>query len=157
MDQEIIPVIFPVIHFILSEWYIADHTVKKAVRKLRRFKTLYSNLILLVELPGNPAGYGIQLHAVHAQIFHAVRNKSHEISHAAARLQHITGRKPHISKSFIHGLDYGRRRIESIQRACPGFPVFLRCQCSFYLRILAGPFPIICIKCLRNAAPSYEP
>ena len=89
MYHKVVSVIPPVCHFISAERHIADHTVKKAVRVLCRFKSLHRNFIFLVKLFRNLPGNAVKLHAVHLQAVHRLRYKPHEIPDGAGRLQHV--------------------------------------------------------------------
>ena len=65
MYHKVVPVIPPVCHFISAERHVADHTVKKAVRVLCRFKSLHGYIVFLVKLLRNLPGNAVKLHAVH--------------------------------------------------------------------------------------------
>ena len=156
MNQKVVPVILAVADLVLAEGDIADDTIKKAVRELCCFKALNSDLILLIQLFCDPARDRIQLHAVHSQAAHALRDKSHEVADSATRLQHIAGGQAHVPKCLIHGLDDRWRSVKGVQRRGSGLPVFLRRQRRLDLRKLASPFPTLRVKGFGNAAPTYK-
>ncbi len=58
-------VISPVRRLIGSERHVPYHAVKETVRILCALKPLYGDMVLLVELPGDPAGNAVDLNAVH--------------------------------------------------------------------------------------------
>ena len=55
VDEKIVAIIPLVRYFVIAERYVAHNTVKKAVRKLHRFKALHRNLVFLVQLLCNAA------------------------------------------------------------------------------------------------------
>ena len=68
MDQEIVPVIPGVRHLVLAEGHVSDHGIKKAVRERGCLKSLNSDVVFLIKLSGDPAGYRVELHTVHAHV-----------------------------------------------------------------------------------------
>ena len=64
-----------VVERIAAERHIADGKVKKAVRQLGILKPLHRDAALLVQLLGDAAGEGVQLHAVQAAVLHALRHQ----------------------------------------------------------------------------------
>ena len=115
VDKEILAVVAAVDQLIVSKGDVSDDGIEKAVRKLRFLKALGSNGVLLVKLPCDPCGDSVQLHAVHPDVLHAVRDHAHEITDAAGRLKDVASRKPHPLQCLIHAPDHHGRRIEGIQ------------------------------------------
>ena len=154
VDQEIVAVIPLVQHFVIAKGYIANGTVKETVRELHRLKALDGDLVFLVELPGNPAGNAVQLHAIHFQSFHALRHQPHKVADPTGRFQHVAGTQPHLFQRGIHRLDHSGRGIKGIEGGSPGFSVFFRGQRRFYLGVLLRPTGVVRVKCLGDAAPT---
>ena len=75
-----------VVERIAAERHIADGKVKKAVRQLGILKPLHRDAALLVQLLGDAAGEGVQLHAVQAAVLHALRHQPKKVANAAGRL-----------------------------------------------------------------------
>ena len=86
MDQEIIFVILPVCHLILTERHIAHRHVKEIVRIVRLFKAGDFNIRFRIELFCNPPGNPVQLHAVQPAPLHLPRQHTEEIPDAHCRL-----------------------------------------------------------------------
>ena len=154
MDQEIVAVIPLVQHFVIAKGYIANRTVKETVRELHCLKALDGDLVFLVQLPGNPAGNAVQLHAIHFQFFHTLRHQPHKVADPTGRFQHVAGTQPHLFQCGIHRLDHSGRGIKGIEGGSPGFSVFFRGQRRFYLGVLLRPTGVVRVKCLGDAAPT---
>ena len=157
MDQEIVAVISLIQHLVIAKGYIANRTVKETVRELHCLKALDGNLVFLVQLPGNPAGNAVQLHAIHFQPIHTLRHQPHKVADPTGRFQHITGTQPHLFQCGIHRLDHRGRGIKSVEGGASGLTVFFRGQRRFYLGILLRPTGVVRVKCLGDAAPTDKP
>ena len=126
-----VSVIFPVTDLISSKRYISNHTVEKAVWIICFFKSLYRNPVFLIKLLCNLSRNRIKLYSIHICMIHTLWQESHEISHSTRWFQNISLSQSHISKCFIHCLNYCRRCVKSIQCRCPCSIVFIRSQYSF--------------------------
>ena len=157
VDEKIVAIIPLVRYFVIAERYVAHNTVKKAVWELHRFKALHCNLVFLVQLLCNAARNAIQLHAVHPNLFHAVRHQTHEIADTAGRFQYIAFGQSHIAQGFIHCLDDRRRSVKRIQSTGTGFLVLICREQGLQFGILFRPFRIVFIERLRNTAPANIP
>ena len=151
------PVIPLIRHLIIAEWHIAHNAVKEAVRELHGFKALHRNLVFLVQLLCNAARNAVQLHAVHPNLLHAVRHKTHKVADTTGRFQYIAFGQSHIAQGFIHCLDDRRRSVKCIQRTGTGFLVFVCRKQRFQFSVFLRPFRIVFIERLRNAAPAHIP
>ena len=112
-------------HLIIAERHIAHNTVKEAVREPHRFKALHRNLVFLVQLLCNAARNAVQLHAVHPNLFHAVRHQTHKIADTTGRLQNIAFGQSHITQGFVHRLDDRRGSVKRIQGTGTGFLILI--------------------------------
>ena len=96
MYQEVVPVILPVCHLILSERHIAHRHVKEIIRVVCLFKTGDFNIGFRVELFCNPPGDPVQFHTVQPALLHLFRQHTKEIPDAHCRLQYIPFLKTHL-------------------------------------------------------------
>ena len=130
---------------------VAHGHIKKAVGHLYGFKAVHGNAGVLVKLPRNPPGNGIQLHAIGFAARHVSRQKAQEIAGAAGRFQDIALGKAHLSESLVDSPDNHGRRVKGGEGAGPGRRVFLRIQQGFQLLIVGAGF----FKTVRKAAPAH--
>ena len=151
MNKEIVLVVFLIQNLELPKGYVANGYVKEAVRQVGFLKSLYRNLVFLVELLGNAPGNAVQLYAVHFGISHILRQQTHEVTNAAAGFQNVAGLEAQIGKPLIHGANYHRRGVERRQGGFPGGGVFVLRKQSFQLAIMGIGF----LKELGQAAPAY--
>ena len=125
VDEKIVAVISLIRHFVITEGYVAHNTVKEAVRELHRFKALHRNFVFLVQLLCNAARNAVQFHAVHPNLLHAVRHKTHEIADAAGRFQYVALGQAHVIQCFVHCLDDRRGSVKRVQRTGTGFLILI--------------------------------
>ena len=114
VNEKMIFIIPLVVERIAAERHIADGKVKKAVRQLGILKPLHRDAALLVQLLGDAAGEGVQLHAVQAAVLHALRHQPKKVANAAGRLQDVAGAETHILHRLIDGLDNGGGRVVGV-------------------------------------------
>ena len=86
MYQEVIFVILPVCHLILTERHIAHRHVKEIVRIVRLFKAGDFNICFWVELFCNPPCDPVKLHTIKPAFLHLFRQHTEEIPDAHCRL-----------------------------------------------------------------------
>ena len=151
------PVIPLIRHLIIAEWHIAHNAVKEAVRELHGFKALHRNLVFLVQLLCNAARNAVQLHAVHPNLLHAVRHKTHKVADTTGRFQYIALGQAHVIQCFVHCLDDRRRSVKRIQRTGTGFLVLVCRKQRFQFSVFLRPVRVVFIERLRNAAPAHIP
>ena len=156
VNQEVIAVILLVHHLERTEGHVADHHVEEIVREGGLLKALHGYGVLLVELLGDPAGDAVQLHAVHPGDAHALRQHTHEVAHAATRLQDVALPEAHAVQGVIHGTDDRGRRVKGVECGSPRRLVFLRGERRLDLRVFARPLAGIRVERLGDAAPADE-
>lgn len=144
-------VILLIRNFELSEGDVADCHIKEAVGKACVFKSADRDVLLLIELPCDPARNAVKLNAIYLTTFHTLRQISDEIADAAGRLKDVTLCKAHVTESLIHGLNNHIRGIESGQRGLSCHRVFLRCQYRGKLKVFRSPCIIALVKRFGNA------
>ena len=150
MDTEIVPVISLIGNLELTERHITNGGVKEAVGQVCLFIALHGDIVLLIQLLSDSAGYAVKLHAVYPRFAHAVGNQSHEVADTAGRLQNVAVLEAHVFQRFIDHLDNDRRRIESCQGRFTGrFQLIIR-QYSPKLVIVG----MIFIEEIRKTAPT---
>ena len=86
VDQPVVLVVPLIQHLEIPKGDVAHGHIKKAVGHLYGFKAVYGNAGVLVKLPRNPPGNGIQLHAVGFAARHICGEQAEEIAGAAGRL-----------------------------------------------------------------------
>ena len=86
MYEEIVFVILPVCHLILTERHIAHRHVKEVIRIVCLFKAGDFNIRFWIELFCNPPGDPVKLHAVQPALLHLFRQHTQEIPNAHCRL-----------------------------------------------------------------------
>lgn len=101
MNKEIVLVVFLIQNLELPKGYVANGYVKEAVRQVGFLKSLYRNLVFMVELLGNAPGNAVQLYAVHFGISHILRQQTHEVTNAAAGFQNVAGLEAQIGKPLM--------------------------------------------------------
>ena len=138
-------------HLEIPKGDVAHGHIKKAVGHLYGFKAVHGNAGVLVKLPRDPPGNGIQLHAIGFAARHIRREQAQEIAGAAGRLQNVALGKAHLSESLVDSPDDHGRRVKSGEGAGPGRRVFLQIQQGFqFLIVGAGLFKAVC-----KAAPAH--
>ena len=115
------------------------------------FKAVYGNAGVLVKLPRNPPGNGIQLYAIGFAARHIRREQAQEIAGAAGRFQNVPLGETHLSEGLVDSPDDYGRRVKGGEGAGPGRRVFLRIQQGFQLLIVGAGF----LKAVRKAAPAH--
>ena len=151
VDEPVVLVIPLIQHLEIPKGDVADGYIKKAVGHLHGFKAVYGNTGVLVKLPRNAPGNGIQLHAIGFAARHVSRQKAQEIARAAGWLQDVALGKAHLSESLVDSPDNHGRRVKGGEGAGPGRRVFLRIQQGFQLLIVGAGF----LKAVRKAAPAH--
>ena len=145
VDEPVVLVIPLIQHLEIPKGDVAHDHIKKAVGHLYGFKSIYGNAGVLVKLPRNPPGNGIQLHAVGFAARHICGEQAEEIAGAAGWLQNVALGKAHLGQSLVDSPDDHRRRVKGGEGAGPGRRVFLRIQQGFQLLIVgAGLFKAVC-------------
>ena len=151
MDEPVVLVVLLIQHLEIPKGDVAHGYIKKAVGHLYGFKAVYGNAGVLVKLPRNPPGNGIQLYAIGFAARHIRREQAQEIAGAAGRLQNVALGKAHLGQGLVDSPDDHGRRVKSGKGAGPGRRVFLRIQQRFQLLIMgAGLFKAVC-----KAAPAH--
>lgn len=90
MYQEVISVKCRVIYFVLTEGDVTNHCIEVAVRQYSFFITTNLNIGFRVQLLGNAASYGVNLHAKQMCAFvEAGRSVCEERTHTHTWLQNI--------------------------------------------------------------------
>ena len=89
VNQKIVAVIPFIRQCVIAERYIAHNAVEKAIRELHRFKALHGDLVFLVQLLCNTTRNAVNFHAVHPNLLHAVRHKTHKVADTAGRFQYV--------------------------------------------------------------------
>ena len=79
MDKEIVLVILPVRHFILSERHISHRNIKKVIGITGILKSCYLNIRMRVKLFCNPPGQPVKLRPVQPAFLHSLRQTAIEI------------------------------------------------------------------------------
>ncbi len=72
MDGKTELVVSSVVYLILSEWYVSDGEVIE-IAPVGRFKSGNGDICLRIKLLGNPAGDGVQFHAIELAALHGFR------------------------------------------------------------------------------------
>ena len=86
VDEPVVLVVPLIYHLEIPKGDVAHGHIKEAVGHLHGFKAVYGNAGVLVKLPRNPPGNGIQLHAVGFAALHIRREQAQEIAGAAGWL-----------------------------------------------------------------------
>ena len=151
VDQPVVLVVPLIQHLEIPKGDVAHGHIKKAVGHLYGFKAVYGNAGVLVKLPRNPPGNGIQLYAIGFAARQICGEQAKEITGAAGWLQNVPLGKAHLSEGLIDSPDDHRRRVKGGEGAGPGRCVFLRIQQRFQFLIMgAGLFKAVC-----KAAPAH--
>ena len=156
MDVETQLVVGRVIDLVLPKGDIAHGEVEE-IPAIRGFKACHGDIRLGIELLGNPAGDGIQLHTVQTAVAHFLREHTEEVADAHGRLQNVAGLESHISNRFIDGPDDRGAGVVGVQGGRAGGFIFCRGQGVFQLLILGCPAGFAVIKGIRQTAPAHIP
>ena len=151
VDEPVVLVVPLILYLEIPKGDVAHGHIKEAVGHLYGFKTVYGNTGVLVKLPRNPPGNGIQLHAIGFAARHFRREQAQEIAGAARWLQDVALGKAHLSESLVDSPDDYGRRVKGGEGAGSGRRVFLRIQQGFQLLIVGAGF----LKTVRKAAPAH--
>ena len=83
VDQPVVLVVPLILYLEIPKGDVAHGHIKEAVGHLYGFKTVYGNTGVLVKLPRNPPGNGIQLYAIGFAARHICGEQAKEIAGAA--------------------------------------------------------------------------
>ena len=151
VDEPVVLVITLIQHLEIPKGDVAHGHIKEAVGHLHSFKAVHGNAGVLVKLPRDPPGNGIQLHAIGFAARHICGEQAQEIAGAAGWLQNVTLGKAHLSESLVDSPDDHGRRVKGGEGAGPGRRVFLQIQQGFQFPIVGAGF----LKAVCKAAPAH--
>ena len=146
-----------VVEGVAAERDIADGKVEKTVRQLGLLKSLHRNAGILVQLLGDAAREGVQLHAIQTAVLHGLWHQAKEVANAAGGLQDVARVEAHVLHRLIDGLNDSGGRVMGVEGGGFGSLVFLGGQKHFQLGEFLRPLLVVLVKGLRQAAPAHIP
>ena len=155
VDREAQLVVSGVADLVIAEGYIADGGVKEVLGVRAVLIAPHHDVGLGVELLGDAAGDGVQLHAVQPGRGHGLRQAAEEAAHAAGGLQDVAGLEAHAAQGLVDGPDDDRRREVGVQGAGPRRSVLVPGQQGLQLDVLVGPLGFVRREGVRDAAPAH--
>ena len=155
VDREAQLVVSGVADLVIAEGYIADGGVKEVLGVRAVLIAPHHDVGLGVELLGDAAGDGVQLHAVQPGRGHGLRQAAEEAAHAAGGLQDVAGLEAHAAQGLVDGPNDDRRREVGVQGAGPRRSVLVPGQQGLQLDVLVGPLGFVRRESVRDAAPAH--
>ena len=156
VDVEAQLVVGRVIDLVVTEGNISHGEVEE-IPAIRGFKACHGDIGFGIELFGNPAGDGIQLHAIQAAVAHFLREHTEEVTDTHGRLQNVAGLEAHISYSFIDCPDDRGAGVVSVEGGGTGSFIFCWSKGCYQFLIFRSPAGLAVIKGIRQTAPAHIP